>query len=185
MKLYAINVEGVPSQIYPALSFVDASGTIHPANWNEVWGEEDYLERGVFRVEEAPVPEGKFIRAQALRFENVAEEGEPEELVLVHEVELADIPEPSLPLEIPMHKAKKALEIWSPNGREQEPCWRELVEDAMNAIPNRISRNNAKHEWNNAQNLVLNGATTLAIMSAIGMTGEQLDEVAREALTLP
>jgi len=111
-----------------------------------------------------------------------------DEQLLAHGIERHPDPEPEppgLPAEIPMHKAKKALAILGPAGAEDETKWLDLVEAAIDGIENPISRRCTQIEFSVAPNLVLNGATTLAVMAAIGMSEEQRDTMAAFALTLP
>lgn len=97
-------------------------------------------------------------------------------------------PEP-LPAEIPMHKARKALKQLGPDG-EVTPetyanSWWSLVMGVIDGLENPIQRDCILDELNTAPNMVLAGASTLMIAAAIGMSAEQLEAVARLALTLP
>lgn len=83
---------------------------------------------------------------------------------------------PPVPDQIPMHRAKKALVIQG---------WMPAVEAAIDAMENEISRRCARIEFDTAPNLQREGATTLAIMAAVGMTPEQRDEMLLLAQTLP
>lgn len=83
---------------------------------------------------------------------------------------------PTIPEEIPMHRAKKAMVI---NG------WMDAVNAAIDAIENPISRACTRIEFDTAPNLVRQGATTLAVMAAIGMSETQRDEMILLAVTLP
>lgn len=98
---------------------------------------------------------------------------------------LPPIPEPALPLEIPMHKARKALRIMGPLGEDDPDKWWPQVIAAIEAIPNEISRGCIMDELDTAPNLVLAGDSTTLVRQAIGMTDEHLEMVARKALTLP
>lgn len=93
--------------------------------------------------------------------------------------------EPTIPPEIPMHKARKALRIMGPEGEGDPNKWWPMALAAIEAIPNEISRGCVMDELDTAPNLVLAGASTTAIRQAIGMNDEQLELVARKALTLP
>lgn len=98
---------------------------------------------------------------------------------------LPPVPEPPLPIEIPMHKARKALRIMGPLGEDDPTKWWPQVMAAIEAIPNEISRGCIMDELDTAPNLVLAGDSTTMVRAAIGMTDEQLEMVARKALTLP
>ena len=83
---------------------------------------------------------------------------------------------PVAPDQVAMHRAKKALVIQG---------WMPAVEAAIDAIDNEISRRCARIEFDTAPNLQREGATTLAIMAAVGMTPAQRDEMLLLAQTLP
>lgn len=93
--------------------------------------------------------------------------------------------EPPLPAEIPMHKARKALRIMGPEGEGDPNKWWPMVIAAIEAIPNEISRGCIMDELDTAPNLVLAGESTALVRQAIGMDDQQLEQVARKALTLP
>lgn len=95
---------------------------------------------------------------------------------LIGNARLASDGPPPLPAEVAMHRAKKALVIQG---------WMDDVEAAIAAIPNDIQRRCVQIEFDTAPNMVREGATTLGIMAAIGMTPEQRDEMFALALTLP
>lgn len=91
----------------------------------------------------------------------------------------------ALPEQIPMHKARKALRIMGPEGEADPNKWWPQVMAAIEAIPNEISRGCIMDELDTAPNLVLAGDSTTLVRQAIGMTDQQLEQVARKALTLP
>ena len=95
---------------------------------------------------------------------------------------------PPLPAEIPMHKARKALRMRGPGGvvdDQTDISWMEMVEAAIAAVPDKVLRGSIEDELDTAPNMVLGGTMVQSIKAAIGMTDEQLEEVARLALTLP
>ena len=94
----------------------------------------------------------------------------------------------ALPDEIPMHRARKALRLLGPAGEvfdQDDPSWFELVEAAIAAVPDKRLRGQLRDDLDTAPNLVLAGESTQMIKTAIGMSDEQLEAVARLALTLP
>ena len=88
-----------------------------------------------------------------------------------------------------MHKVRKALKQLGPAGaitpETYEDSWWMLVLGVIDGLENPIQRDNILDELNTAPNMVLAGASTLMIAAAIGMSQEQLEAVARLALTLP
>lgn len=99
------------------------------------------------------------------------------------------IPEAPLPHEIPMHKARKALKQLGPNGaitpQTYGESWWMRVLATISTLENPIQRDSILDELDTAPNMVLAGASTEMIRLAIGMTDEQLEDVARLALDLP
>lgn len=94
----------------------------------------------------------------------------------------------AIPSEIPMHKARKALRMRGPAGEvfdQDDVSWMELVEQAIANIPDKVQRGSVRDELDTAPNMVLGGQAVQMIRAAIGMTQEQLEDVARLALTLP
>ena len=118
-------------------------------------------------------------------YTNLADE--PGSRALLGWVELPPAP-PGLPAEIPMHKARKALRMLGPAGPvddQTDTSWMELVELAISNIPDKVLRGSIQDEFETAPNLVLGGATTQSIKTAIGMSQDQFEAVAWLALTLP
>ena len=112
---------------------------------------------------------------------------QPDSRALLGWVELTP-PPPGLPAEIPMHKARKALRMLGPDGQvfdQEDPSWFEMVEQAINSIPDKVLRGSALDELDTAPNMVLGGEMVQMIRVAIGMSESQLEDVARLALTLP
>lgn len=97
-------------------------------------------------------------------------------------------PPPGLPAEIPMHKARKALRMLGPDGPvvdQDDPSWWELLQAVISGIPDKVQRGALVDELDTAPNMVLAGTNTQMIRTAIGMSQEQLEDVATLALTLP
>jgi hypothetical protein len=97
-------------------------------------------------------------------------------------------PEP-LPPEIPMHKARKALKQLGPHGavtpETYGASWWIKVTALIGGLENPIQRDSILDELNTAPNMVLAGASTQMVKAAVGMTDDDLEIVARLALTLP
>ena len=95
----------------------------------------------------------------------------------------------SLPPEIQMHKVRKALKQLGPAGaispETYDQSWWSLVMAVINGLENPIQRDSILDELNTAPNMVLAGASTQMIATTVGMSPEQLEAVARLALTLP
>jgi hypothetical protein len=101
---------------------------------------------------------------------------------------MAPPPTDELPLEIPMHKARKAMRMLGPAGRvfdQIDTSWMELVEQVRTNIPDKVLRGQLLDDLDTAPNMVLAGDNTMMIRNAIGMSQEQMETVARLALTLP
>lgn len=97
-------------------------------------------------------------------------------------------PPPGIPDQIPMHKARKALRMLGPGGEvfdQEDVSWMELVQLAIASVANKVQRGSIQDELDTAPNMVLSGATTQMIRAAIGMSHDQLEAVARLALSLP
>lgn len=117
-------------------------------------------------------------------FTNLA--NEPESRAILGWVEVPTVA--AIPAEIPMHKARKALRMRGPGGAvfdQDDISWMEMVEQAIESIPDKVLRGSVQDELDTAPNMVLGGTMVQSIKAAIGMTDEQLEEVARLALTLP
>lgn len=132
--------------------------------------------------------------AQPLPFKDTLPDGtiltdlanQPASRALLNWVEVPDTS--PLPVEIPMHKARKALRMLGPAGEvfdQEDVSWFEMVEAAIEAIPDKVLRGSVQDELDTAPNMVLASDTTQMIRAAIGMSEEQLEAVARLAMTLP
>lgn len=95
--------------------------------------------------------------------------------------EVAALPQPTAPAEVPMHKVEKAaiLMPW-PGYSDLEAA----ILDAISQLPAPKDRL-AMKEWGRAPNLQREGATTLGVMAILGMTEAQRDDLLNFAASLP
>lgn len=161
-------------ELAPGRPFTDANGLQHPAEALTLWTDDEREAIGVFAFEEAEAPEGKVIVSRGVAIED----GLP-----VRTLTLADAPAPTAPAEVAMHKVHKAA-LLTPWGENGETNLKAAIEAAFEQLPS-PSNVLARIEWDKAPNLVRDGATTAAVMTVLGMTEAQRDELLIFAASLP
>ena len=154
--------------------FADADGVQHPAEALTLWSAEELAAIGVHAFEEIAARDGQIIVSRGVAIED----GLP-----VRNLETADAPAPTAPVEVAMHKVHKAalLTPWGENGPTNLKA---AIEAAFEQLPS-PSNVLARIEWDKAPNLVRDGATTAAVVAILGMTETQRDELLIFAATLP
>jgi len=159
-------------EIVPGRAFTDADGVQYPAEALQAWSTEDLEARGVFAFDELDPPEGKVVVSRAV----AVEDGRP-----VRTLELEDAPAPTAPAEVAMHKVHKAALLTPWDGHANLKAAIEAAFDELDAPSDALAR----IEWDKAPNLVRDGLTTAAVMSVLGMTEAQRDELLIFAASLP
>lgn len=92
---YATLRDGVPVELFPGASFVDASDIQRPANWLDLATPEDRAEAGILDVVEPPAPpSGKVVTITGLAVQDGA---------VVRTYTLADAPAPVVPVPYSVH----------------------------------------------------------------------------------
>ena len=86
-----------------------------------------------------------------------------------------------VPNEVAMHRVKKAALLTAWPGHDDLLTAIYAAFDALPAPSNKLAR----IEFDNAPNLVRDGATTLAVMQILGMTEAQRDQLITFAASLP
>ena len=159
-------------ELAPGRPFTDASGVQHPAEALTLWSDEDREAIGVFAFDELDPPEGQVIVSRGVAIED----GLP-----VRTLVLADAPAPTAPAEVAMHKVHKAalLTPW-----EGHANLKAAIEAAFDELPS-PSNALALIEWQQAPNLLRDGATTAAVVAILGMTEAQRDDLLIFAASLP
>ena len=159
-------------ELAPGRPFVDANGLQHPAEALTLWTDDEREAIGVFAFEELDPPEGKVIVSRGVAIED----GLP-----VRTLTLADAPAPTAPAEVAMHKVHKAALLTPWDGHANLKAAIEAAFDQLDAPSNALAR----IEWDKAPNLVRDGLTTAAVMTVLGMTEAQRDELLIFAASLP
>ena len=161
-------------ELVPGRPFTDAEGTQYPPAALSTWAPEDLEARGVFAFDEIEPPEGQVVVSRGVAIED----GRP-----VRTLETADAPAPSAPAEVAMHKVHKAA-LLTPWGENGETNLKAAIEAAFDTLP-APSDALARIEWDKAPNLMRDGATTAAVVTILGMTEAQRDELLIFAASLP
>jgi hypothetical protein len=159
-------------ELAPGRPFTDASGVQHPAEALTLWTDDEREAIGVFAFDELYPPEGRVIVSRGVAIEN----GLP-----IRTLVLADAPAPTAPAEVAMHKVHKAALLTPWEGHANLKAAIEAAFDELDAPSDALAR----IEWDKAPNLVRDGLTTAAVMSVLGMTEAQRDDLLIFAASLP
>jgi hypothetical protein len=159
-------------ELAPGRPFVDGEGVQHPAEALTLWSAEELEAIGVYAFDELSAPDGEIIVSRGVAIED----GLP-----VRTLVTEDAPEPTAPAEVAMHKVHKAALLTPWDGADNLKAAIEAAFEELLAPSNVLAR----IEWDKAPNLVRDGATTAAVVTILGMTEAQRDDLLIFASTLP
>lgn len=159
-------------ELAPGRPFTDAAGVQHPAEALTLWSAEERAAIGVYPFDEIAPLDGQVIVSRGV----VIEDGLP-----VRTLVTENAPAPTAPAEVAMHKVHKAALLTPWDGADNLKAAIEAAFEELPAPSNVLAR----IEWDKAPNLVRDGATTAAVVTILGMTEAQRDDLLIFASTLP
>ena len=171
---YALISGETVRELVPGRPFVDGAGVQHPGEAFSLWGQAELAAIGVYAFDEVAAPDGQVIVSKGVAIL----EGLP-----VRTLVTTDAPAASAPPEVAMHKVHKAA-LLTPWGENDETNLKAAIEAAFASLTP-PSDALALIEWNQAPNLVRDGATTAAVVAVLGMTQAQRDQLLIFAASLP